>query len=406
MKFSILLPTRNRLELLRYAVQSVFDQDYQEWEIVVSDNASEDDVAGYVRSLGDERVKYLRSDTLLPVTENWNRTLEAGTGEYLIMLGDDDCLLNGCLSAAAGLLREYEYPDLLYTEAIQYAYPDVIPGTSEGFTQFGYCEFLNGASEPFFLSRAAAMDAVRKALGFRIVYSYNMQHSIVSRKMIHRLQEKGAFFQSPYPDYYATNALLVCAERVLVCPWPLIGIGISAKSFGFFYFNKREDEGVAFLQNVVDPVMFDRLKDKILPGSNMNTSWLLAMESLKTNFPDEVPGGVKYWRYRFMQFRDLFQSPGSRQVFLEMLERSGTTVEKIFWRLILVLDRVCSLRLFQQIWRRCRNSMLFRMHISHRNFDARRHTVKYRNLLELSRAESGATEIPESWRQRLKLKDR
>ena len=62
MKFSILIPTRNRLDLLRYAVDSVRRQDYDDWEIVVSDNASTQDVAGYVRGLGDARVRYFRSD--------------------------------------------------------------------------------------------------------------------------------------------------------------------------------------------------------------------------------------------------------------------------------------------------------------------------------------------------------
>ena len=44
MKFSVLLPTRNRLEYLRYAVETVRRQDYADWEIIVSDNCSEDDI--------------------------------------------------------------------------------------------------------------------------------------------------------------------------------------------------------------------------------------------------------------------------------------------------------------------------------------------------------------------------
>ena len=105
MKFSILLPTRERLELLRHAVESVRLQDDADWEVVISDNASSQDVAGYVASLGDVRVRYSRTDKLLPVTENWNRALEMSQGEYLIMLGDDDALLPGCLAARARCSR-------------------------------------------------------------------------------------------------------------------------------------------------------------------------------------------------------------------------------------------------------------------------------------------------------------
>lgn len=401
MKFSILLPTRNRLDLLKFAVQSVLDQEYRDWEIVISDNASEDDVAGYVASLADARIKYLRSDALLPVTQNWNRALEASTGEYFIMLGDDDCLLGGCLSVVAGLLREFDNPDLIYAEAIQYAYPGVIPGLTEGFTQFGYCAFLNGEREPFYLRKAAASSAVRNALGFRIAYSYNMQHSVVGRGIATKLAAKGAFFQSPYPDYYATNALLLAASRILVCPWPLVGIGISPKSFGFYYFNKRENEGVEFLQNIADPDIVGRVKETVLPGSNMNTSWLLAMESLKKNFPHELPADVDYRRYRFMQLRELLRAPGAHKVIGLELARHGGSGERIFWRLVLGLDRIGRALLPEAFWQRCLQALLWRMHVSHPRFDARKTTVPYKDLLELSRAMRADRDIPADWHERL-----
>ncbi len=70
MTFSVLLPTHNRLEYLRYAVESVRRQDDPEWEIVISDNDSTDDIAGYVEGLADTRVRYVRTDSFVPVTQN------------------------------------------------------------------------------------------------------------------------------------------------------------------------------------------------------------------------------------------------------------------------------------------------------------------------------------------------
>ena len=72
MKFSVLLPTRNRLDLLYYAVETVRRQDYLDWEIIVSDNFSEEDIAGYIKSLDDSRIKYFRTGKFVPVTDNWN----------------------------------------------------------------------------------------------------------------------------------------------------------------------------------------------------------------------------------------------------------------------------------------------------------------------------------------------
>ena len=99
LKFSILLPTRNRLEYLRLAVESVLRQDMQDWQLVVSDNCSEQDIEGYVSSLGDPRIVYRRTERLVPVTENWNRALAHSEGDYVIMLGDDDALLGDICAA-------------------------------------------------------------------------------------------------------------------------------------------------------------------------------------------------------------------------------------------------------------------------------------------------------------------
>jgi glycosyltransferase involved in cell wall biosynthesis len=107
MRFSILLPTRNRLELLACAIETVHRQDFHDWEIVVSDNCSEEDIASYVQGLSDERIRYQRTERFLPVTENWSRALEASRGDYVIMLGDDDGLLRGYLSTLDRLIREH-----------------------------------------------------------------------------------------------------------------------------------------------------------------------------------------------------------------------------------------------------------------------------------------------------------
>jgi len=386
MKFSILLPTRNRLDLLRLAVRSVLEQDYGEWEIVVADNASSEDVGGFVASLRESRVRYVRSDTVLPVTENWNRSLEHSGGDYFIMLGDDDCLMRGCLRTVGTLLKDFARPDVLYTEAVQYAYPGVMPGRRSPFIQFGYCEFMGNARQPFLLDRSEALRMVRKSLRFEIGFGYNMQHSFVSRALVDKLRPKGPFFQSPYPDYYATNAAFLAAERILVSPWPLVAIGISPKSFGWYYFNQREDEGVEFLKNVADPDLAARVKPVTLPGSNMNTSWLLSMEALKRNFSGDTPLAVSYWRYRFIQFRSIFSSSPSLRSFLAILWRRGTTLEITLWSLFAVVVYVQH-RLFRNRWPELLNGILDWIHTSHPGFNARIREVPYQDILELQRSE-------------------
>ena len=308
MKLSVLLPTRNRLTLLRYAIESVRRQDVPDWEIIVSDNHSEEDIAGYIRGLGDGRIKYFRTQAPLPVTDNWNQALEHSSGDYVIMLGDDDCLLPGYLRQIRQLAEKNGQPDLIYSAGYIYAYPGVVPGYPNGYLhRTGCAEFFAEQHQPFLLDRATARRMVDCSLRFQARFEYNMQYSTISRRIIDALRSYGPLFQSPFPDFYASNALLLKAQRILVCPDPLVVIGISPKSYGFYHYNRQESDGIAFLQCFPDQVSAERLKQIVLPGSNMNTNWLFAMETLRSNFGAEFGLQINYQRYRQLQLLNYCQ---------------------------------------------------------------------------------------------------
>lgn len=336
MKFSVLLPTKNRLDLLQYAITSVIRQDYDNWEIIVSDNCSEQDVAGYVCALNDSRIKYYKTTSAIPVTDNWNEALEKSTGDYVIMLGDDDCLMPGYFQTASKLISKYGSPECIYTKAFQYAYPGVMPGFPEGLLQLSYASFFQG-EEPFWLSNTVAQEQARASMDFRLTFNFNMQHLLVSRELINSLSSYGRFFQSPYPDYYASNAIFLKAKRILVYPNPIVTIGISPKSFGFYYFNNREDSGTLFLKNIPDAEVANRIKKIILPGSNMNTSWLLAMETINRNFGNEIALQVNYRRYRYWQLLQTHQKGAFKA--LRLVWNKMHFDEKIFFIILDILQR-------------------------------------------------------------------
>lgn len=307
MKFSVLLPTRNRLDLLAYAVETVRRQDYDNWEIIISDNHSDQDIAGFVRTLNDDRIRYFRTEAFIPVTENWNNALEKASGDYVITLGDDDCLMRGYFAKMRRLLKEFDAPDVVYTSAFLYTYPGVLPGKPDGeLSSYVGRQIFQSAHEAFLLKVEDAIDFVSDSLDFRVTFDYNMQFFLVSRKLIEEMKDYGPFFQSPYPDYYASNALLLKASRLLVVPLPMVTIGISPKSFGYFYFNDAESDGNEFLNNLPDQAIVRRLQKVILPGTVMNTSWLISMQTLVDNFARDFPIKVNYERYRLIQIVSIY----------------------------------------------------------------------------------------------------
>ena len=192
MRFSVLLPTHNGLQFLRYAVESVRRQEDQDWEVVISDNDSADDIAGYVDSLGDDRIRYVRTDEFIPVTDNWNNALRHSRGEYLVMLGNDDALLPGYFSGLRDTIDRFEQPDAVYTAALLYAYPGVLPNVPEGYLETQHAApFFAGAHEPFMVASEKARDLARQAMGLRARYDFNMQYVVVSRRVVDELAGDG-----------------------------------------------------------------------------------------------------------------------------------------------------------------------------------------------------------------------
>jgi glycosyltransferase involved in cell wall biosynthesis len=103
--FSVVIPTRNRAHLLRDAIQSVLGQDFDDYELIVSDNCSRDDTAEVVREVGGERARYVRPPGSLSMPDHWEFALEQARGRYVTYLCDDDAWAPGALSRAAGLLE-------------------------------------------------------------------------------------------------------------------------------------------------------------------------------------------------------------------------------------------------------------------------------------------------------------
>lgn len=316
MKFSVLIPTRNRLEFLKYAVQSVLEQDYDDWELIISDNDSEDDVFGFIKSLDEPRIKYSKTEKFLSVTDNWNRALDRSIGDYVVMLGDDDSLTRGYFTLVKKLVDTFDRPDFLYSRAYIYAYPEVMPGFPEGMLRKIGNWGLWNRPDPWLLDINIARSLVKETFNFQVSFSYNMQYALMHRPFIEKLKVKGKFFHSPYPDYYAMTLMMQKGEKILACPYPLTIIGICPKSFGFFYFNSQEDQGLAMLNNKNQQDLGE-LSNVVLPGTNMNTSWLLALKAVQNHILD--PLNINVSRYRRMQILEFILQTITRKADLKQI---------------------------------------------------------------------------------------
>lgn len=140
------------------------------------------------------------------------------------------------------------------------------------------------------------------------------------------------------------------------------------------------------MRNIAEPDLAKRVERVALPGSNMNTSWLLSMEALVRNFGSEMPLRAAHWRYRFMQLRVIAASTSASDFFSRLRGRI-TIGERALW-FILLSARSGGSRLFGHRWQGLQELVLNWIHTSHPKFDPRVTPVPYRDILALSRAES------------------
>jgi len=103
--FSILLPTKNRSHLVGYAIRSVLQQDFTDFELIICDNDDDPDATRRVaEKYSDPRIKYIRTGGL-DMIANWNTALDAATGQHVTVLEDKMIFYSGALAAIKPLIE-------------------------------------------------------------------------------------------------------------------------------------------------------------------------------------------------------------------------------------------------------------------------------------------------------------
>lgn len=130
-KFSIAIPAY-KAEYLRESIESCLSQTYSNFELVIVDDASPNNLDAVVTPfLKDARVRFYRNEKncgAVNVVDNWNICLEYCTGDYVICMGDDDRLLPSCLNEYVKLIDKY--PRL----GVYHAWTEIIDEHSEYVT--------------------------------------------------------------------------------------------------------------------------------------------------------------------------------------------------------------------------------------------------------------------------------
>ena len=192
--FSILLPTY-KSRFLKESIDSVLSQTYDNWELIIVNDASPEDIDGIVEIYHDPRIRYYKNAQNFGakrLVEQWNYCLSLAKGEYVLCIGDDDRLMPNCLSTYAQVIQKY--PDV----SVVHGQTDIIDGEGK-FVQ-------HTAPRPLWESAMSLL--------------YNRTNTIYDHQFIgdfcykkKDLLDKGGYFYIPYAWGSDDISALMAAEK-------------------------------------------------------------------------------------------------------------------------------------------------------------------------------------------------
>ena len=223
--FSLVIPTRQRHDTLKHSIQSVLNQTYSDFELVVMDNFSSAETAEVVASFNDERIKYYRAPEKLSMSDNWELGLSYATGEYIFVLGDDDALMPDGLELCFKLINEYNVQIVSWFR-YQYWWPKAIVPWLRNTLHLNLLPLAE-----IWNSREKLSEFYRSQIIFEnlpMIYNSFIHKDIVTRvKSVH-----GRYFMTYIPDVESGIVNAYFSEQYLYSLRAISVAGLSAHSTG------------------------------------------------------------------------------------------------------------------------------------------------------------------------------
>src|SRR5262249_55712063 len=123
-RFSVVIPVRGQASCLAATLRTCLEQEFDDYEVLVSDNSGGPAVRQVVEGVGHPRLRYVRTPGGLAMTDSWEFAVARAAGEFITVLGADDGLLPHALREIDFLLRRL-CAVLLRWDCASYSWPDL-----------------------------------------------------------------------------------------------------------------------------------------------------------------------------------------------------------------------------------------------------------------------------------------
>lgn len=116
-KVSVCIPNYNYDRFIGQAIQSVLDQTFTDFELVIVDDASIDNSVPVIKFFSDERIKFYQNEKNIGRVKNINKCFSLASGEYVTLLPSDDIYLPTSFEKRVNILDSNSEVGLVYSSA-------------------------------------------------------------------------------------------------------------------------------------------------------------------------------------------------------------------------------------------------------------------------------------------------
>lgn len=230
---TIIIPTHNRQVYAASAVAKIAAV-IPEAQIVVSDTSGDDSLSAMmpVDLSPGITLSYVRPGRKMDVVSHFEFALSHATGDYLIFLGDDDCVGPGLMTTAEWAARNRV--DAVFSYGSKFIANYFWPGVRSRFYGDGYAGSLFVRSFSGNARQIDPIEALRGALrdlGRGLGTMPRLYHGLVARTLIERVREQfGSVFGGVTPDIYSAALISALAENAWQVDYPICLPGGSPSS--------------------------------------------------------------------------------------------------------------------------------------------------------------------------------
>ncbi len=225
---SVAIPTRNRQRYCIEAIKHILSYDNQDFELVVHDHSDNKEVADFVLTISDDRLKYIYTEEPLSSSENMSRSIEMASGEYVCMIGDDDTILPNIFKWAK-YMKDNDIESLCPGYRPEYFWPNLETGNT-GTLKLVQYKGMKEIEEvnPMLRLEKLFEDGI---LDFPEYGLPRIYHGLVKKEVLDKVHQKmGTYFAGLSPDIYSAVSLTALVKSHIVIKETISVFGVCPQS--------------------------------------------------------------------------------------------------------------------------------------------------------------------------------